>query len=147
VDLQNQFGACGVYIKRQWVQRYTGEYNDPRWRTDVINWLARMRQALHRLRHPLALIPNFSIDGLSASDPLMQQVVSHIDGIEDEEGFTRYGDWERLATKDSAHRECAEATETPTAVATKDRAKQRFLSRKAFFCTKMRQLSICLITA
>ena len=92
VDLQNQFGACGVYLNGQWMQRYSGEYNDPRWRTDLINWLTRMQQALHHLRHPLALIPNFSINGLSASDPLMQQVVSHIDGIEDEEGFTRYGD-------------------------------------------------------
>jgi hypothetical protein len=31
-------------------------------------------------------------DGLSPSDPLIQQVVSNNDGIEDEEGFTRYGD-------------------------------------------------------
>ena len=92
VDLQNQFGACGVYINGQWVHRYTGQLDDPRWRTDVINWLAQMQQALHHLRHPLALIPNFSIDGLSPSDPLTQQVISHIDGLEDEEGFTRYGD-------------------------------------------------------
>jgi hypothetical protein len=92
VDLQNQFGACGVYINGQWVQRYTGQLDDPRWRTDVINWLAQMQQAVHHLRHPLALIPNFSIDGLSPGDPSMQQVVSHIDGLEDEEGFTRYGD-------------------------------------------------------
>ncbi|HLQ30800.1 MAG TPA: putative glycoside hydrolase [Ktedonobacteraceae bacterium] len=92
VDLQNQFGACGVYINGQWVQRYTGQLDDPRWRTDVINWLTQMQQALHHLRQPLALIPNFSIDGLSPSDPLTQQVISHIDGLEDEEGFTRYGD-------------------------------------------------------
>ena len=74
------------------MQRYTGQLDDPRWRTDVINWLAQVQQALHHLRHPLALIPNFSIDGFSPSDPLIQQVVSHIDGLEDEEGFTRYGD-------------------------------------------------------
>jgi len=92
VNLQNQFGACGVYINGQWVQRYTGENDDPRWRTDVINWLTWMQQALHHLRHPLALIPNFSINDLSPSDPLIQQVVSHINGLVDEEGFTSYGD-------------------------------------------------------
>src|SRR5260370_964351 len=58
----------------------------------TIIWLTQMQQALHPLRQPLALIPNFSIDGLSPSDPLTQQVISHIDGLEDEEGFTRYGD-------------------------------------------------------
>ena len=92
LDLQNQFGACGIYRDGRWMQRYTGQLNDPRWRTDVINWLTRMQQALHHLRHPLALIPNFSIDGLSPSNPLIQQLVSTIDGIEDEEGFTRFGD-------------------------------------------------------
>ena len=92
LDLQNQFGACGIYRDGRWMQRYTGQLNDPRWRTDVINWLTRMQQALHHLRHPLALVPNFSFDGLSPSNPLIQQVVSTVDGIEDEEGFTRYGD-------------------------------------------------------
>jgi Hypothetical glycosyl hydrolase family 15 len=92
LDLQNQFGACGVYKNGQWLQRYTGQPDEPQWRTDVINWLTRMQQALHHLRHPLALISNFSLDDLSSSDPLIQQVVSHIDGMVDEEGFTRYGD-------------------------------------------------------
>ena len=92
MNLQNLFGACGVYKNGQWVQRYTGQYDDPQWSADVITWLTRMQQALHRLRHPLALIPNLGIDDLSPSDPLMQQVLSHIDGMEDEEGFTRYGD-------------------------------------------------------
>lgn len=92
VDLQNEFGACGVYRDGRWVQYYTGQLNDPRWRANVISWLTRMQQALHHLRHPLALIPNLSFDGLSAGDPAMQQVLSHIDGVEDEGGFTDYGD-------------------------------------------------------
>ena len=91
LNLQNLFGACSIYRDDQWVQCYTGQLDDPRWRTDVINWLTRMQQALHHLRHPLALIPNLALDGLSPSDPLIQQVVSHIDGIEDEDGFTHCG--------------------------------------------------------
>ncbi len=73
VDLENLFGACGVYINGQWVQRYTGQTNDPRWRTDVITWLTRMQQALLSLKHPLALIPNL---GMSPGDPQVQQILS-----------------------------------------------------------------------
>jgi len=91
LNLQNLFGACSIYRDDQWVQRYTGQLDDPRWCTDVINWLTQMQQALHHRRHPLALIPNLALDGLSPSDPLIQQVVSHIDGIEDEDGFTHCG--------------------------------------------------------
>jgi hypothetical protein len=91
LDLQNQFGVCGVYINGQWVQRYTGQLDDPRWRTDVINWLTRMQQALHHLRHPLALIPNLALDGLSPNDPQVQQIVNSVDGMLDEEGFTHCG--------------------------------------------------------
>ncbi len=92
VDLQNEHGACGVYRNGQWMQHYSGQINDPQWRADVITWLTRMQRALHSLRHPLALIPNLSFAGLSPSDPLMQHVMSHIDGMEDEEGFTLFGD-------------------------------------------------------
>jgi hypothetical protein len=92
VNLQNQFGACGVYRNGQWVQRYNGQSDDPQWRTDIVNWLTRMQEALYHLRHPLALIPNLDSDGLAPGDALMQQVVSHIDSIVDEGGFTLYGD-------------------------------------------------------
>ncbi len=92
VDLQNQFGACGAYMNGQWVQRYTGQLDDPQWSADVINWLTRMQQALHHLRHPLALIPNLAIDGLSPNDPHIQKIVDHVDGMLDEDGFTRGGE-------------------------------------------------------
>lgn len=91
VDLQNQFGACGVYKDGQWVQLYTGQPDDPQWRADVISWLMRMQQALHLLQHPLALIPNLSLGDLSPIDPQVQQAISHLDGVGDEGGFTRYG--------------------------------------------------------
>src|SRR5439155_25683548 len=91
VSLQNYFGVCGVYRNGQWVQRYSGQVNDPEWGADVINWLRQMQGALHELRHPLALIPNFSQGDLSSSDPLVQQVVCNVDGVLDEEGFTDYG--------------------------------------------------------
>ena len=92
VNLENLFGACGVYIHGQWVQRYTGQINDPRWRADVITWLTRMQQALHSLQHPLALIPNLDLGNLAPSDAQAQHIVSHLDGVLDEEGFTHDGD-------------------------------------------------------
>ena len=91
VGLENLHGACGVYIKGKWVQRYTGQLDDPRWSADVIIWLTRMQQALHHLQHPLALIPNLSLGKLSPSDPMIQQAVSHTDGVLDEDSFTRSG--------------------------------------------------------
>ena len=88
VSLQNYFGACGVYVNGQWRQRYTGEVEDPQWRADVIAWLARMQHALHRLSHPLALIPNLALGSVPPSDPLVQQLVMHVDGVLYEDGFT-----------------------------------------------------------
>jgi len=90
LDLQNSFGACGSYQGGKWVQRYTGQSNDPTWSTDVVNWLTQMQSALHSLSHPLALIPNLS--GISPGDPMMTQVLNHIDGVLDERGFTSWGD-------------------------------------------------------
>ncbi len=94
VNLENLFGACGVYKDGKWVQRYTGQLDDPQWRADVITWLTRMHKALHDLPHPMALIPNLSFGGLGPvepSNPLLQQVLSNVDGVLDEAGFTNFG--------------------------------------------------------
>jgi len=91
LTLGNRYHACGVYIHGKWVKLYTGQYDDPVWRANIIGWLARMQQALHNLPHPLALIPNTDFNVLSPSDPQFQQLVNHVDGILDEGGFTNYG--------------------------------------------------------
>jgi hypothetical protein len=91
VDLGNLYGACGVYINGKWVQKYTGQPNDPQWRANVLLWLARMQAALHSLKHPLALIPNLALEVVSTTDPLVEQVLSHVDGVVDEIGFTDSG--------------------------------------------------------
>jgi Hypothetical glycosyl hydrolase family 15 len=92
VSLENSFGACGAYVHGQWVQRYSGQPDDQRWRADVLSWLTRMQQALHHLPHPLALIINLSSGDLPAGDPLLQQVVSLTDSVVNEAGFTLSGD-------------------------------------------------------
>jgi hypothetical protein len=92
VDLVNTYGACGIYHNGQWVQLFNGKQDDPKWRNAVLNWLTQMQSALHQLAHPLYLIPNLALGPISSSDPFAQQVVSHVDGISDEAGFTHYGD-------------------------------------------------------
>ena len=90
VNLQNLSGACGFYKNGTWVQRYSGQANDPQWTADIITWLTMMQQALHSLPHPLALIPNLSLSPLSPGDPQIRLLLKHVDGVLDEGGFTQY---------------------------------------------------------
>jgi hypothetical protein len=92
VNMQNLVGACGHYDKNgQWVQLFSGDQTDPRWSAAVLTWIKNMQQALHNLAHPLKLIPNLGIGSMSLSDPTLQQVIAHVDGVLDERGFTGYG--------------------------------------------------------
>ncbi len=91
LNLENLFGACGFYKNGQWVQRYTGDTLDKQWQNDILTWVTAMQTALHALPHPLALIPNLSAGPVSLSDPIIAQIVTHVDGILDEGGFTNYG--------------------------------------------------------
>ena len=91
VNMENLIGACGYYQNGKWVQRYTGEINDPRWSADIATWITKMQHALRLLPHPLALIPNLGLSpSFSSGDPALEQIVSHVDGILDEGGFTKY---------------------------------------------------------
>lgn len=91
LNLENLIGACGSYKNGKWVQRYTGGTEDAQWRADVLTWVTRMQQALHNLPHPLALVPNLGIGAVSLNDSTLQNIVSHVDGVLDESGFTNYG--------------------------------------------------------
>ena len=90
VDLQNFYGACGYYQNGTWIQRYTGQHDDPQWQADVIQWTALMQAGLHRLQRPLALIPNLALGSISPTAPVIQELIDHVDGVLDEGGFTNY---------------------------------------------------------
>ncbi len=92
LNLENLYGACGFYKNGQWTQRYSGVVNDPQWRADILSWVTNMQSVLHALQHPLALIPNIGFGSISLADPIVGQIVSHVDGVFDEAGFTKYGD-------------------------------------------------------
>src|SRR5690349_6010190 len=53
LNLDNQGGACGSYHNGKWVQRYSGQDNDPQWEKDVLYWVTQMQAKLHALPHPL----------------------------------------------------------------------------------------------
>lgn len=93
LNFENLFGACGFYRNGQWVQRYTGAQNDPQYRLDLLGWVIAMQKAVRALPHPLALIPNigYGPNAPSLKDPILRQIVDHIDGVLDEKGFTDYG--------------------------------------------------------
>jgi hypothetical protein len=96
LNLDNAFGACGYYNHGKWVQRYTGQSDDPQWRKDMLFWVTEMQKKLHALPHPMALIANLGYYGSNTiSNPagyqLVQQIVQHVDGVLDESGFTHYG--------------------------------------------------------
>ena len=94
LNMENLFGACGTYQNGKWVQRYSGKYNDGRWEQDVVNWVSAMQQALHSLPHPMAMILNLGYGpSLTPTSPLIQQILTHSDGILDEAGFTHYGSY------------------------------------------------------
>src|SRR5438045_3661492 len=92
LNLENIFGACGTYQNGKWVRRYTGKYDDPVWRSDVVNWITRMQTALHNLPHRMALLLNLGFgNSLTPTSSIIRNVISHSDGVVDEAGFTHYG--------------------------------------------------------
>lgn len=94
LNMENLFGACGTYQNGKWVQRYNGKYNDGRWEQDAVNWVTAMQSALHNLPHPMAMILNLGYgSSLTPTSPLIQQILTHSDGILDEAGFTHYGSY------------------------------------------------------
>lgn len=93
VDFGNWYGACGIYRNGQWVQLFSGQSHDNAWRVSILNWIAQMQQAVHKLPHPLSLICNFAFGGLYPMDPQVLQAVSNMDGVVDEGGFTHFGEY------------------------------------------------------
>ncbi|MBV9230423.1 MAG: hypothetical protein JOZ18_14025 [Chloroflexi bacterium] len=96
LNLENLFGACGVYRNGQWVQLYSGSVSDPQWRADMLNWIVKTQAALHAIKpHPLALVINLGLPDNVNTDPSMpayiQQIINHVDGVLYEAGYTHYG--------------------------------------------------------
>jgi len=74
-----------------WVQKFSGQQNDPAYAAAVLGWLSSFRSYLHGLSTPLALWGN-NVPGLvGLGNSGEQQIVSDLDIVEDESGDARYG--------------------------------------------------------
>lgn len=89
--LSNSFAACGVFEKGKWKALYTSK-TDPKYTSDVLAWAKSFGAKLHALTpKAIGLIPNFGLGSASPTDPNVLALVSDVDAILDEGGFTRYG--------------------------------------------------------
>ncbi len=89
--LTNAFGACGVFQGGQWKALYDGTA-DPQYTADVLGWAKAFSTRLHALSpKPLGLIPNFQIGATPATDSDVVKLVSSVDAILDECGFSGCG--------------------------------------------------------
>ena len=90
--LSNDFKACGIFQNGTWKQLYSGASSDPQYTADVLAWAKSFSTKLHALTpKPLGLVPNFSLGSLAPNDPNVVKLVSYVDAILDEGGYTEYG--------------------------------------------------------
>ena len=85
--------GCGVWTQHHhvWVQKFSGQAQDPAYAAAVLNWMSSFQTYLHGLPRPLALWGN-NVPGYHApGDPQETQIVADLDIVEDETGYAHYG--------------------------------------------------------
>jgi hypothetical protein len=91
--------GCGIYQNGNFVRRYNGpldNQNDSTFNGDMNNWVAQAQAMTHaRGMHVIVNHPPLDMPPGNANE---QQLISHIDGMVDENGYTHYG---RLLTTTS----------------------------------------------
>lgn len=90
--LQNNPGGCGVWTKNHtaWVPKFTGQPEDRQWAAAVMYWMAYTQWYLHNLNPQFPVLVN-SPGWVSAGDPAEEALIAHLDGFQDEAGFTGWG--------------------------------------------------------
>ncbi|HET7815273.1 MAG TPA: hypothetical protein VFL13_12985 [Candidatus Baltobacteraceae bacterium] len=80
--------GCGTYdTSGNFVRRYSSR-SDSTYTSDTITWAANMANALHS--NGLKLLINHPVNN-APTDPNEQSLLSHVDGMVDENGYTHYG--------------------------------------------------------
>ncbi|MGA3087462.1 MAG: putative glycoside hydrolase [Terriglobales bacterium] len=91
MNLGNEWQRCGHYDSNQnWVQQYTGGYDDPAFRKDVLAWESATYQHVHQQSATATMQVNVSYQ---FGEPLKdnQQLMTTTDLLFDERGFTNWG--------------------------------------------------------
>ena len=108
MDLTNDWQRCGHYdAGGTWVQQYTGNYDDPAFRRDVLAWESASYQHVHQQSSTATMQVNVSYQ---FGEPLAdnQQLMTTTDLLFDERGFTNWGvppnvptpaDWQTIVTQ------------------------------------------------
>jgi len=91
VSLNNATGGCGVYVNHVWTPRFTGQKIDPAWTAATLAWHAYAYKYLHGLSRPLMVAVNNVPESQPFGDLDQQNLISHVDIIDDESSFTNYG--------------------------------------------------------
>jgi hypothetical protein len=112
VDLTNNTGhaktgagGCGVWkTPLTWVQKFSGEYVDPKWASAVASWATTLQPLLHAYPRRLALAVNTPPGRYTApingkgGDPVLRSLFNNIDIELDEAGFAMWGMYVNSAT-------------------------------------------------
>jgi hypothetical protein len=107
VDLTNNTGnpqqgngGCGVWTTgHQWVRKFSGSQEDPKWAAAVGQWATSLQQLLHQFPRRLALAVNtppgkyIAPDKGKGGDPDMRVLFDHVDIELDEAGFSNWGNY------------------------------------------------------
>lgn len=93
LSINNGQRGCGVWTHHHslWVQRFSGEKVDPKWASSAQYWAAYAQWYMHGMPLPIALVANAGLGGVQPGDPAYEQLISHLDGFQDEAGFTSFG--------------------------------------------------------
>lgn len=85
----SSYYGCGTYDSSGTFHRQYSSRNDATYTSDTIAWASNMESALHAAG--LKLVINFPLISASTSDPNVESLLSHVDGMLDENGYTHYG--------------------------------------------------------
>ena len=90
--LVNGPGGCGVWTQNHtvWVEKFSGQSQDPQWAAAVISWLSYTQWYLHAQEPQLPMLVN-SPGWVTQGDPGEESLIAHLDGFQDEAGFTGWG--------------------------------------------------------
>ena len=90
--LQNNNGGCGVWTQNHtvWVSKFSGQTQDPVWAAAVMYWMEYTQWYMHSQSPQFPVVVN-SPGWINQGDPAEEGLIAHLDGFQDEAGFTGWG--------------------------------------------------------
>ena len=88
VILENYTGKCGIWRNRVWIQLYSGDYYDPAYVNEVVNWAKDMNAYIHDYSPSAGIAFNMNI---LASPASYHRLAPYTNIILDEGGLTNFG--------------------------------------------------------